>query len=84
MGKKIGIIYAHGFKNGCCEDKPFILEVNNDKYYACACECNCWCTTGWKTPAEAIMEYELMCRHKLNEFGDPKVYEKYKKARGVK
>lgn len=79
--KPIGVIYAHGFKNGCCQDKPFILMTTYGNVYSCECACNCWCTSGHDNPADAIMEYEMMCRGKLEKFNDEMLYEKYRKER---
>ena len=51
-------------KNGCCEDLPVILTTNKRTdgtiNYSCQCACNCWCTNGHDTPAEAVCEYERM------------------------
>ena len=85
MFREIGIIHPCGFKNGCCEDKPFALTVNpiNEKTsnFSCACQCGVgWVTSGHNNPAEAIMEYELMCRVYPDEvtFNDDKLFQKYK------
>ena len=81
MPKHIGTIFAHGFTNKCCADKPFLLMVNEDGSFACECECGLWNTSAYKSPVEAIMEYEMMCRAhpKVVQFHDPDIVEKYLK-----
>ena len=81
--KTIGIFYAQEFTNKCCKDKPIILEamVEDDGIhgYICECKCGTWNTTGHCSPAEAIMEYEMMCREYPDEIevNDPDLIEKY-------
>ena len=60
--KPIGFIHPHAFKNECCNGKPYILTVNSNNIYSCQCACGGWCTGGHDNPADAIMEYEMMCR----------------------
>lgn len=52
-------------KNGCCRDLPVLLTANWIKEdsrwnYSCQCACDGWCTTGCKTPEEAIDHYRRM------------------------
>lgn len=52
-------------KNGCCPDLPVLLTANWIKEdsrwnYSCQCACDGWCTTGCKTPEEAIDHYRRM------------------------
>ena len=52
-------------KNGCCPDLPVLLTANWIKEdsrwnYSCQCACDGWCTTGCKTPEEAIDHYRMM------------------------
>ena len=81
--KQIGVIYPFGFENKCCKDKPFLLighYTEEGEYgFTCECECNAWCTSFHRSPAEAIMEYEMMCRKypECIEFNDPDLTEKY-------
>lgn len=87
--KKIGVVWPHGYKNGCCEDKPFILyatapaspkdDDNSVWSYSCRCECDGWCTAAHSNPVDAIMEYEVMCREYPEEirFNDPDLYWAY-------
>lgn len=79
---EIGVITAHGFKNGCCPHLPFALVVSPTGAYSCECKCGIWCTSGHDNPVDAIMEYEMMCRDKLETFNDKHLYVKYKKERG--
>lgn len=80
--KRTGVIFPEEFKNRCCPDKPFLLmAVSHEGHhgYSCECECGLWCTTAHKTPAQAIMEYEHMCRSYPDaiEFKDPGLIRKY-------
>lgn len=80
----IGAIIPAEYKNGCCAAKPIELRavVHDDgkTVYSCTCACGVWCTTGHRTPAEAIMEYEVMCRTypKHMEWGAKDLFERYK------
>lgn len=56
-------------KNGCCNDKPYLLTVNKTKKsesrpdglnYSCQCSCGGWCTNGHRYKGDAINEYEAM------------------------
>ena len=52
-------------KNGCCKDLPVLLTANWIKEdsrwnYSCQCACDGWCTTGCKTPEDAIDHYKRM------------------------
>lgn len=69
----IGVIYGH---NGCCHDKAYLLTVNKIEKsedrpeglnYSCQCSCGLWCTTGCKTPEEAIAEYERMSKESKSD-----------------
>ena len=84
--RRIGTIFPHEFENKCCEDKPFLLMVTFDDEgntcYSCECECGLWCTTAYNNPAQAIMEYEMMCRVYPAQvrFNDPGLIRKYLKC----
>ena len=63
--KVIGIMTT---KNGCCENRPYLLTSNKASCwpgginYSCQCSCGMWCTNGHGTPGGAIDEYEEMTR----------------------
>ena len=85
--RQIRGIFLQEIKNQCCEDKPVLLMMNlngkngEDISYACECECGMWNTIAFRTPVEAIMAYEMMCRYypKRPFISDPKMIKKYMK-----
>ena len=82
--QQIGSFSPVEFKNRCCEDKGIRLmhifhEIEREHVYNCVCECGGWITSGHRTPVEAIMEYERMCRTYPDEieYNDSALFEKY-------
>ena len=65
--KPIGLIYPHGFENGCCPDRPFIVTVNANGIYSCQCACDMWCTNGHDNMIDAIKEYKGMCENRSRQ-----------------
>ena len=51
--------------NGCCDKNFFLLteckHEDEKSIYSCQCACGMWCTTGYKTEAEAVKAYRQMC-----------------------
>ena len=61
--RDIGII---NMENGCCKDRPVVIQkcIHSDGsvYYNCHCQCDMWVTSGHETIDEAVAEYADMTK----------------------